>query len=167
MRSGSQNIITVSEELINKTARKKVLSSPAGDYIRDYKVMFSGGYIYLELDIQVKTLGNITAKYRLEIVDLIFKPGSHRIIADYVEDVSSAGSLVQNMMLKAVGLKGGTFLQTVVGMTNPPGIRLDSKSCSIDLEQLLDFNNDFFSMLTLEYLDCRDGMLQLTYQLTL
>jgi hypothetical protein len=167
MGSGSQNIITVSEDLINRALKQKVLSSPAGDYIRDYRVMFSRGYIYLELDLQVKTLGRITAKYRLEIVDLIFKPGSHRIIADYMEDVSSSGSLTQNMMLKAVGLKGGTFLQTVVGMTNPPGIRLDSKSCSIDLEQLLDLNNDLISMLTLEYHHCRDGMLQLTYQLTL
>ena len=167
MTSGNQNIITVSEDLINKTLRQKILSSPAGDYITDYKITFSRGYIYLELNLQVKTLGALTAKYRIEVVDLIFKPGSHVIIADYLEDVSSAGGLAQSMMLKAVGLKGGTFLQTVVGMTNPPGIRLDAKSCSIDLEQLLNLNNDLASILLVEYLDCRDGMLHLAYQLAL
>ena len=106
-------------------------------------------------------------KYRLEIVDLVFRPGDHRLVVDYTEDVSSAGSLVQSLILKVAGLKGGTFLQTVVGMANPPGIRADSKSCSVDLEQLINFDSEFFFMLILEYLDCRDGMLQMTYQLTL
>ncbi|MDI9492941.1 MAG: hypothetical protein QM289_00365 [Bacillota bacterium] len=165
--SGNKNIITVSEDFINKSLREKILSSPAGDYISDYKVMFSGGYIYLELALHVKTLGSIAAKYRLEIVDLVFRPGDHRLVVDYTEDVSSAGSLVQSLILKVAGLKGGTFLQTVVGMANPPGIRADSKSCSVDLEQLINFDSEFFFMLILEYLDCRDGMLQMTYQLTL
>ncbi len=165
MASNNQNIITVSENMINETLRKKILSSPAGEYIRDYKVTFSQGYIYLNLNLQVKTLGALTAKYRIEVVDLIFKPGSHVLIADYLEDVSSSGGLAQNMMLKAVALKGGTFLQTVIGMTNPPGIKLDAKSCSVDLEQLLNFNHELSSMLTLSYLDSRNGMLQLAYQL--
>lgn len=167
MESNNHNIITISEDLINRSLRQKILSSPAGEYINHYKIAFSGGYIYLTLDLQVKTLGALTAKYRLEVADLIFKPGSHRIIADYVEDVNSKGGFAQSMMLKAAALKGGTFLQMVVNMTNPPDIEVDAKSCSINLEQLLNLNNDLTSMLTLEYGDSRDGMLQLTYQLAL
>ncbi len=167
METTNNNLFTISEDLVNRSLRQKILSSPAGEYITHYRVTFSGGYIYLTLDLQVKTLGAITAKYRLEIVDLTFKPGTHRVIADYVEDVNSTGGFAQNMMLKAAGLKGGTFLQMVVNMTNPPGIKVDAKSCSINLEQLLNLNNHLISMLTLEYGDSRDGMLQLAYQLAL
>lgn len=163
----NQNIITISEDLINRSLRRKILSSPAGDYIMDYKVTFSGGYVYVVLDLKIKTLGALTAKYRLEIADLVFRPGTHRLIADYMEDVNPTGGFAQSIMLKAASLKGGTFLQMAVNMTNPPGIRADAKSCSIDLEQLLNFNNDLASMLTLEYRDSRDGMLQLAYQLAL
>ncbi len=167
MTGANKNIITLSEDLINKDFRQKVLSSPAGDYITDYKVAFSGGYLYLDLSLQVKTLGALSAKYRLEVADLVFKPGNHKIIADYVEDVSSEGGFAQTMMLKAVGLKGGTFLQTAVSMANPPGIKADAKSCSMDLEQLYPLNEVLASNLVLEYLDCRDGMLQLSYRLVL
>ncbi|GAB1476144.1 hypothetical protein MASR2M70_09760 [Bacillota bacterium] len=166
MDQNNQNTITVSEDLINNDLRSKVFSSPAGEYIEDYKVSFSQGYIYLDLKARVKTLGALSAKYRVEIVGLIFKPGSHMLIADYVEDVSSAGGLAQSMMLKAASLKGGTFLQMLVNMSNPPGIKADEKSCSIDLEKLLKLDKRLTDLLALEYVDCRNGQLRLSYRLS-
>lgn len=165
MASVNKNIIGISEDLINKSLRDKVLSSPAGNYISDYSIGFSQGYIFLKLNLHIKTLGPLTANYRLEISDLTFRPGTHILILDYIEDVSSAGGFAQNMMLKAAGLKGGTFLQNVLAMANPPGIRADSKSCTIDLRSLLQLNDSLATILTLEYMDARNEQLTLAYKL--
>ncbi len=165
--AASQNIITISEDLVNNTLKRKLLSSSAGEYITGYRITFSQGYIYLDLNLRIKTLGPLAAKYRLEVVDFSFRPGSHKIIADYVEDVRSTGSLMQGMMLKAAAKKGSTFLQAVIAMTNPPGIKADAKSCSIDLEQLLKLSNEAASMLVLKYEGSRDGTLRFEYQLIL
>lgn len=165
MASSNKNIISVSEDLINTSLRSKVLSSPAGNYISDYHLSFSQGYIFLKLNLNIKTLGPLTANYRLEITDLTFRPGAHILIVDYIEDVSSTGGFAQSMMLKAAGLKGGSFLQNVLAMSNPPGIKADSKSCTIDLRKLLRLNDSLASILTLEYVDARNEQLTLSYNL--
>jgi len=167
MADDGQNIITLSEDLLNRTFREKILSSPAGEYITDYKVAFSQGCIYLDLKLSIKTLGALTAKYKIEVVDFVFKPDKRMLIADYMEDVSSAGSLTQSMMLKMIGLKGGTFLQMAAGMANLAGVKADAKSCSVDLEQLIKPKGDLASMIMLEYLDSRNGALKFSYQLVL
>lgn len=167
MTQANKNTITISEDLINIDLRGKVLSSPAGDYLKDYKISFSQGFIYLNLKLHVKTLGALSAKYRVEIIDFTFKPGSHIVIADYVEDVSSDGGFAQSMMLKAASLKGETFLQMLVNMSGPMGIKADGKSCSIDLTKLLKLDKGLTDLLILEYDDCRNGLLRLSYRLAL
>jgi hypothetical protein len=167
MNNFQGNTITISENLINNTLKDKVLSSSAGDYLKDYKVSFSQGYVFLDLKLSIKTLGPLAAKYRIEVVDLIFRQGNHILIADYIEDIQSQGGIAQAMMLKAAGLKGGTYLQTALSMAKVEGIKADEKSCSLDLEQLLDLNNRLGSMLVLKYLDSRNGEMKLAYDIAM
>lgn len=165
MEFDNKNTITVSDDLLNMNLRKTILASPIGEYVKDYKVTFAQGYIYVDLNLNIKTLGFLIARYRIEIVDLDFRPGCHILIADYAEDVkpASGGGFVQGMMLKAASLKGGTFLQSLISMSNPPGIKADEKSCSIDLKQLLSLDDRLTSVLALKYIDCRNGLLKFSY----
>jgi hypothetical protein len=165
MNSVGKNTITFSEELLNAKFKNTIISSPLGTYLKDYKINFSDGFIYLDLSLNIKTLGHINAKYKLEITDLTFKPGAHILILDYIESVSSTGSLAQNMMLKAASLKGGTFLQTAINTANTKGIRADAKSCFIDISQVLRLDKRIASSLSLSYVDCRNGSLILSYDL--
>ena len=162
MSVNSKNMIWLSEDLINRDLREKFLSA-AGAYVSDYHVTFSGGYIFLDASLNIKTIGQLSAKYRLKIMDLTFHQKSHTLYVDYDEDVRPAGGAMQAMLLKAAGLAGGTYLQKALSMANVPGVRADAKSCSVDLEQLIDLSKGFFPNIELQYSDCRDGSLCLTY----
>lgn len=164
MAFNQTSTISLSEDLVNRELRNRILSA-AGGYLTDYRVSFSGGSIYLELALKIKTIGDITANYLLKITGFRFDRNAHKIELSYQEDVRSAGGPIQAMMLKALGLAGGTWLQKALSMANPPGITADEKSCSVDLEQLLDLNNDWLKQLALSYMDSRDGALKLTFHL--
>jgi hypothetical protein len=162
MSINNKNMIFLSEDLINHDLREKFLSA-AGAYISDYHISFNGGYIFLDAAINIKTIGQLTAKYRLKIMDLTFHSRSHTLYIDYDEDVRPAGGPMQAMLLKAAGLAGGTYLQKALSMSNIKGVRADAKSCSVDLEQLIDLSKGFVPNIELQYSDCRDGALSLTY----
>ena len=90
MSVNSKNMIWLSEDLINRDLREKFLSA-AGAYVSDYHVTFSGGYIFLDASLNIKTIGQLSAKYRLKIMDLTFHQKSHTLYVDYDEDVRPAG----------------------------------------------------------------------------
>jgi hypothetical protein len=166
MSTNTKNTIWLSEDLVNHDLREKFLSA-ASPYVSDYHVTFSGGYIFLDLSLNIKTIGQLSAKYRLKVMDLTFHQKSHTLYVDYDEDVRPAGGAMQSMLLKAAGLGSGTYLQKALSMVKVSGIRADAKSCSVDLEQLIDLSKGFFPNIELQYADCRDGALCLNYGIRL
>ena len=162
MGFNNKNSIAIAEDLVNLDLRAKILSA-AGAYVTDYKATFTGGYIFLDLSLNIPKIGALSAKYRLKVMDLTFHKTAHTLYADYDEDVKPAGGAMQAMLLKAAGLGGGTWLQKALSMANIAGIRADEKSCSVDLEQLLDLKKGIIPNLELQYIDSRDGALHLNY----
>lgn len=160
----SKNKISISADLINHNLKETLLSL-AKPYLTGYQVHFGEGFLYFSANLSVKTLGELSVHYRLAIEELVFHKSRHTVLVSYQEDVRSNGSLAQSLMLKAVGLKGGTFLQTALEISKVSGFTANQKSCSMDLDQLLDFNRPFLSTLSLQYLDARDDALWLTYSL--
>jgi hypothetical protein len=158
--------VSISDETINRDLKNEILRR-AKPYLTDYQIAFQDGYIFLSVNIRIKKLGHITAHYRFRITDLKFNRHYHTLIATYQENIKSTGGLTQNIMLSALALKSGTFLQNIIDITRVPGIRADEKSCSIQLEQLLNFNNYFLSGLCLEYMDCINGILTLRVNIDL
>jgi hypothetical protein len=162
MMDGEKNRISISAELINRDLRDRVLSS-AAPYLKEYHVNFGEGMIYLTAKLEVKTLGELTAAYRIKVEELKFDSRAHTLLLSYQEDVKSNGGPAQSLMLKAMGLKTGTFLQKALNMAKPAGIVANEKSCSINLDQLFELNHPFISGLSLSYLDSRDDTLWLSY----
>ncbi|NLY71584.1 MAG: hypothetical protein GX076_07945 [Clostridiales bacterium] len=155
------NTITISNDLLNKELKDTILSY-AKPYVEDFHIEFKEGYIFLDLYLQVKALGPILAKYRLKVLDFNFNSLEHTLKLSYSETVKSTGNVAQSMMVKLIGLRSQTFLQTAVEMLNRPAIRANDKSCSIDLEQLINIP-DVLSMLNIKYIDSRDDCLQLSF----
>lgn len=157
------NTITISNDLLNKELKDTILSY-AGEYVEDYQIEFKEGNIYLDLYLQVKALGPILAKYKLEVLDFNFNTFEHSLKLSYSESVKSTGNIAQNMMVKAMGLRSETFLQTALEMINHPAINAKDKSCSLDLEQLINIpNNGLLSKLNIKYLESRDNYLKLSF----
>lgn len=154
--------LSLSEDLINRDLRERIIVS-VGSYVSDYYVSFSGGRIFLDLNLHVKALGNLSAKYMLEVLDFRFDKESHFIKLSYQEDIKSRGGPMQGIMLKAAGFTGGTFLQKALSITKLPGVWADEKSCSINLEQLFDLKKGILSDLEAHYLDSRNGLLQFSF----
>lgn len=159
-----KNKLILSADFVNRDLRERILRA-AHPYLKDYQVQFHGGFVTLTARLEVKTLGELTAYYQLKIEELKFHSKAHTLHVSYQEDVKSNGNLTQTLMLKAVGLKSGTFLQTILGMAPVKGVIANQKSCSIDLEQLVDLKRPFLSELALTYLDSRDDTLILSYGL--
>jgi len=162
----NKNSFSISEELVNQDLRQIILKT-AGPYVTDYRINFSGGYIFVDAGLSIKAIGELKAKYRIRIMDLTFHKNAHTLYLDYEEDIRPAGGAMQSMLLKAAGLAGGTYLQKALSMFNLSGIKADTKSCSIDLEQLMDFSKGILPAIELRYGDSRDGAVSFTYGLHL
>lgn len=137
----------------------------AGEYVDAYQLGFSQGHIDLSLKLNIKTIGEINAYYRLTVTDFRFSPSEHVVRFDYQEDVRSGGNIGQNLMLKAFKLQKGTVLQSVLALKHLPGITADETSCSVNLEQLVDFSKDPWNRMDLRYGDSRNGILELFFSI--
>lgn len=164
MSMNQNSTLSLSENLVNLELKERILAA-TGDYVTAYQVAFSGGAIDVNLALTIPKLGDVAAKYRLEVLDFKFDREGHRVTLAYQEDVRPAGGPLQAFMLKAFGLTGGTWLTKALALANLNGITADEKSCSVDLEQLLDLSNEWVRQLALNYVDSRDGLLKLEFRL--
>lgn len=156
--------LTITEDLVNSDLRETLLSL-ASPYLTDYRVAFREGSIDLTLEGEFKAAGPVTAVFRIRIADLRFGAAGHKVLFDYEEDVRSRGNLGQGLLLKAFKLQKGTVLRSAVALSGLPGISADEKSCSVDLEQLLDLDKDPWKHLDLSYGDSRGGVLRLFFSI--
>jgi len=156
--------LRLSEHLLNNELKHYAMDY-AGEYIDTYQLGFSQGHIDLFVKLNIKTIGEVNATFRLTVTDFRFSSSVHTVHFDYLEDVRSGGNIGQNLLLKAFKLQKGTVLQSVLALKQLPGITADETSCSVDLEQLVDLSKDPWNRMDLRYGDSRNGILELYFSI--
>lgn len=157
-----RGILAVPEKLINRDI-KMLIMDQAGDYLNDYELLFLQDAMFLDLDLNVKQLGRIKAKYMLNVTRLDFHDKIHQIGFSYREDIKSEGNFMQNMALKAAGLKG-SYLQTAAEMLKLSWLQVGKDSISIDLDAL-EFAKKIPPALNVGYISSEDGILKLRFNI--
>lgn len=157
-----RGIIAIPEKLVNRDIKMLVMDQ-AGSYLNDYAVGFDQNAIFLDLDINAKQLGRLKAKYMLTISEFDFSGMEHRIRLSYREDVRSEGNFMQNMAIKAAGLKG-SYLQTAAEMAKLPYLSVSGDSITVDLGALK-FAEKIPPELTINFVSSEDGILKLKFHI--
>jgi hypothetical protein len=155
-----RGILAVPENLINRDI-KMLIMDQAGEYLNDYELLFLQDAMFLDLDLSIKQLGRIKAKYMLNVTRLDFHDKIHQIGLSYREDIKSEGNFMQSMALKAAGLKG-SYLQTAAEMMKLNWLQVEKDSISIDLEAL-EFAQKIPPTLNIGYISSEDGVLKLKF----
>jgi len=157
-----RGILAIPETIINRDI-KMLIMDQAGSYLNDYELLFLQDAIFVDLDVNGKQLGRLKAKYMLSVTDFDFHGNTHRIGFSFQEDVRSEGNFVQNMAVKAAGLKG-SYLQTAAEMLKLSFIRVDKDSITIDLDKL-EFMKKIPPELNVTYVSSEDGILKLRFNI--
>lgn len=157
-----RGIVAIPHDLINRDL-KMLIMEKTDPYLADYLLLFENGTIYCNLDLVIKQLGKIRAKYMLVIEEFTFNSQAHIIQCTYKEDVRSDGNFVQNMALKAAGLKG-SYLQTVATFLKLDYIEVNESSFTIYLDKIDGFHK-IPPELQLEYTGCNDGILSFKFNI--
>lgn len=157
-----RGILAIPENLINRDI-KMLIMDQAGEYLNDYELLFLQDAIFLDLDLSVKQLGRIKAKYMLSVNRLDFHDNTHQIVFSYREDIKSEGNFMQNMALKAAGLKG-SYLQTAAEMLKLIWLEVGKDSISMNIDAL-EFAKKIPPALNIGYISSEDGILKLKFHL--
>lgn len=129
-----QGILAIPESLINEDIKMLILDK-AAPYLNDYGLLFLENAILLDLDINAKPLGRLKAKYMLAVNRLDFNGDTHRISLTYKEDVKSEGNFLQNMALKAAGMKR-SYLQAAAEMLKLDFVEAGEDVIAVYLDKL-------------------------------
>ncbi|WP_324825187.1 hypothetical protein [Sinanaerobacter sp. ZZT-01] len=151
-------ILSIPEELINNPCKKPILAKLAPN-VHDYKVTFSGDYIFLDLNLNIKQLGPIKAMYLLSVEKCVFEPQMHRLSFTYREDIRPQGGPMQSMMLKTFLLNQGSLLQKAVSLSKLKAIQVNRTHIFVDLDRVPLFTSAFFEKLSIQYVQSQDGKL--------
>ena len=157
-----RGILAIPENLINRDI-KMLIMDQVGESVNDYELLFLQGAMFLDLDLNVKQLGRIKAKYMLNVARLDFHDKIHQIGFSYREDIKSEGNFMQNMALKAAGLKG-SYLQTAAEMMKLNWLQVEKDSIAIDLD-VLEFAQKIPPALNVGYISSEDGILKLKFHI--
>lgn len=151
-----KGILSIPESLVNNPCKEVILPKLAPN-VKDYKISFSGNFIFLDLNLNIKQLGPLKAMYLLNVEDWCFEPSTHRISFTYREDIRPQGNPMQSMMLKTFLLNQGTLLQKAVGLSKSNALRATREHVSIDLDQIPIFSAPFFDKISMKYIQSQDG----------
>lgn len=155
-----RGILAIPEKLINRDI-KMLIMDLAGEYLNDYELLFQQDAIFINLDVNVKQLGRLKAKFMLSVTRFDFHNNIHQIAFSFREDVKSEGNFMQNMALKAAGLKG-SYLQTAAEMMKLDFIQIEKDSIAVDLDAM-EFAKKIPSALDIGYINSEDGFLKLKF----
>lgn len=160
----TQNILQITESMVNDDLRPQLLSLGRG-YLSDYQVAFRDDQIILSLFLDVPTLGEINVHYELDALELTFHPEAHSVFFTYQEQVKSEGNIRQNLLLKALKLQRGTLLCTLLNLHPLSGITANKTSCSVNLEQLMDFSKPLWMHFSASLLESVDQKLVFSFSI--
>ncbi|MHC1721586.1 MAG: hypothetical protein AB9836_00125 [Aminipila sp.] len=155
-------ILKIPDYLINVGIKDKIMNiGQTRQYLKDYTVLFQSGCILLDLRLNLKQLGPISAKYMISIKDFRFSDDFTRIYATFQEDVSSLGNIMQSMALKAA-ISGSSALQKAVKLTNCDFIFIDEHNIMIELSKF-DMVKKVSEFFEINYIDSTDGCLKFNF----
>ena len=157
-----RGFLAIPESMINQDIKMLILDK-AAPYLNDYGLLFLQNAILVDLDIHAKQLGNLKAKYMLTFIRFDFHDDIHKISMSYKEDVKSDGNFLQNMALKAAGMKGN-YLQVAAEMMKLDFINVGENSITIDLDAL-DFAEKIPPRLNVSYVSSEDGILKFKFHI--
>lgn len=155
-----KGFICIPQEMINSSeGLAPYVMKKASHYVRSFSVSFSGDNIFLDLTLEIKQLGPLSAKYMFTIDDLYFNDSAHRLFFTYKEDVRSIGNAFQALALKAL-LAKGPLLQTAAGMIKSPLLQISGYSGAMWLDSI-DVIAKYASGISLRYISADNGVLKL------
>lgn len=157
-----RGILAIPEDIVNRDM-KMLIMEKAAPYLNDYRLMFHQDSVFLDLDLNGKQLGRLKAKYMLTITQCNFNEDLHQIRFTYREDVKSDGNFMQNMAIKAAGLKG-SYLQLAVEMAKLDFIEAGKESFTINIDKL-DIAKKIPSSLNISYLSSEDRILKIKFHI--
>lgn len=157
-----RGFLAIPEDLINQNIKMLILDK-AAPYLNDYGLLFLQNAILVDLDIHAKQLGNLKAKYMLTVTRFDFHDKIHKISLSYKEDVKSEGNFLQNIAVKAAGMKGN-YLQVAAEMMKLDFINVGEDSITIDLDAL-DFAEKIPPRLNVAYVSSEDGILKFKFHI--
>ncbi|MBR0600355.1 hypothetical protein [Sinanaerobacter chloroacetimidivorans] len=155
-------ILSIPQEMVNRDLKMLIMDKTT-PYLEDYSILMNTGSLYLDLELNAKQLGKISAKCMLTIEDFRFQGEEHKIRFSYKEDVKSQGNFIQSMALKAAGLKGN-YLETAAEMAKLDFIQVDKNEVLIDLDKIEGIKK-LPPSLSLSYLGCENGNLKLKFSI--
>lgn len=155
-----KGIVAIPDSIINHDLKMQIIDK-ADPYLNDYMVSFQHDSIILDLDIDGRQLGRLSAKYLLRIIRFDFHDEVHNLQFSFNEDVISKGNFLQNMAVKAAGLKG-SYLQLAVEMAKLDFIQIDKDRITINIDAL-DYVKKIPPSLRLEYISSEDRTLKLRF----
>lgn len=127
-------ILSIPDSVINHDLKMQIIDK-TNPYLNDYLISFQLNSIILDLDIDAKQIGRVSAKYMLNVTRFDFYDEVHQLQFSYKEDVQSRGNFVQSMALKAAGLKG-SYLQLAAEMAKIDFLQVNKDSITIDIDAL-------------------------------
>ena len=158
-----KGFICIPQELINSSeGLAPYIMRKASRYVRSFRFNFSGGNIFLDLTLEVKQLGPLSAKYMFTIDDLYFNDSAHRLFFTYQEDVRSNGNAFQALALKAL-LAKGPLLQTAAEMIKSPLLQISGHSGAMWLDSVAAIEK-YASGISLRYISADNGVLKLAFE---
>jgi len=157
-----RGIVAIPEDLINRDIKMLIMDRTA-PYLNDYSVLFLENAILLDLDLHAKALGRLKAKFMFTISRFDFHGNTHRISFSYKEDVKSEGNFLQNLALKAAGIKQ-SYLQTAAEMLKPDFIDVGEDFIAIDLDKL-GFIKKIPPELDVRFISSEGGTLKLMFRI--
>jgi hypothetical protein len=155
-------LLAVPDSVINRDLKMLIIDK-ASPYLNDYMILFQQNSIILDLDIDAKQLGRLKAKYMLTVVRFDFQDTTHQIQLAFREDVRSKGNFMQNMAVKAAGLKG-SYLQLAAEMAKTDFLRVEKDNITIDIDAL-DAAKKIPPSLKVDYISSEDGILKLRFHI--
>ena len=170
--------LVLPDQMVNEELRDFILDR-AAPYLSNYQLSCSktggspgnaGGLVFLDLDLQIRQLGKLRARYMISVAELAFTSESRRLAFHYREDVKSLGNPLQAMALKAL-LGDKTLLMKAAEMAKNsqkghspgPALSVSRDSALLDLNHLPLALPDFLDCVDLRYAGTGDGFLRLRF----
>ena len=168
-----RGLLIIPDRLINEELRPFIFSR-AAPFLTNYLLTctqtaagISGpsGLIFLDLDLTLRQLGRVQARYMISISELRFASDCKRLVLSYREDLKMLGNPLQTMALKAL-LGDKTLLMKAAelsGLTpgssrKQPILSANREAAVADLSRLPQLP-EWADHLDLTYQNARDGAL--------
>lgn len=178
-----RGVLALPDELWNDELQDIILDRCA-PYLAGYQLTSASGgngsggpdgLLFLDLDLRIKQLGGLRARYMFSISHLQFSGVQRRLAFSYREDVKCLGNPLQSMALKAL-LGDKTLLMKAAEMAGltasnrssrlGPIVAADRERAVVDLSRLNLPLPGFLDVLHITYQGAGDGFLRFLFHVS-